>query len=100
MSVANVIAAAVNRPIQWIHMPVPRDRPDDEYFQPLNKLKIEQATKLFLGLVHHTDGVEGTRSRVETAEKFISDFGISTECGMGRRPPQTIPELLRIHAEV
>jgi hypothetical protein len=25
---------------------------------------------------------------------------VATECGMGRRPSETIPELLRIHAEV
>jgi len=25
---------------------------------------------------------------------------VATECGLGRRPPETIPQLLRIHAEV
>ena len=29
-----------------------------------------------------------------------TDFSIATECGFGRRRPDTIPELLRIHAEV
>jgi len=27
-------------------------------------------------------------------------FGVATECGLGRRPPETIPDLLRIHSEV
>ena len=100
VAVANGISAAISRSVQWIHMPVPRDRSDDAYFEPLNALTLRPETQLFLGLVHHTDGVDGTRRRIATAEKFAPDFGISTECGMGRRPPETIPELLRIHAEV
>ena len=34
---------------------------------------------------------------MEVARGFISGFGVATECGWGRRPPSTIPELLRIH---
>ena len=63
-------------------------------------LKLAPETELCLGLVHHTDGVAGTRKRLATAEKYVEDFSIATECGFGRRPPETIPELLRIHAEV
>ena len=48
----------------------------------------------------HTDGAAGTRKRLAVAEKFVTDFSIGTECGFGRRPPGTIPELLRVHAEV
>ena len=38
--------------------------------------------------------------RIAAAEKVVPDFAIATECGFGRRRPDTIPELLRIHAEV
>ena len=100
VAVANGIAAGIGRSVQWLHMPVPRDRSDDAYFAPLNALTLSPETQLFLGLVHHTDGVEGTRRRIAAAEKVVPDFGIATECGMGRRPPETISELLRIHAEV
>ena len=100
VAVANRVSAAVSRNVQWIHLPVPRDRSDDAYFEALSELKIRPETELFLGLVHHTDGVDGTRARIATAEKFVTDFGISTECGMGRRPADTISELLRIHADV
>jgi hypothetical protein len=81
-------------------MPVPRDRTDEPYFEPLKKLKLRPETELCLGLVHYTDGVEGTRKRLATAEKFVRDFSIGTECGFGRRDHATIPELLRIHAQV
>ena len=48
--------------------------------------------------MHYTDGLAGTRKRMAAAEKFVGEFSIATECGFGRRPPETIPELLRIHA--
>ena len=44
-----------------------------------------------LGLVHYTDGVVGTRRRIATAGKYLDDFLIATECGFGRRPPETVP---------
>ena len=50
----------------------------------------------FLGLVHLTDGVDGARTSMEVAGKFVSDYGIATECGFGRRDPATIHELLAI----
>jgi methionine synthase II (cobalamin-independent) len=97
---ANRLAAQLKRPITQIHMPVPRNRVDDAYFRPLTKLKLPPQTRLCLGLVHYTDGVAGTRARIAAAEKYIRDFAIATECGFGRRDPRTIPELLRIHAEI
>jgi hypothetical protein len=80
-------------------MPVPRNRADDAYFGPLRKLALRPETQLCLGLVHHTDGLVGTRKRLDTARKYVKDFAIGTECGFGRRDPKTIPELLRIHAQ-
>jgi hypothetical protein len=44
--------------------------------------------------------VEGAKKRLATARKFAPNFAIATECGFGRRDPRTIPDLLRIHAEV
>jgi len=95
---ANRVARDIERPIQLIHMPVPRNRADDAYFEPLRRLELRPETELCLGLVHHTDGVEGTKRRLATARKYVADFSVATECGFGRRDPRTIPELLRIHA--
>lgn len=97
---ANKLAQQVRRSIQWIHMPVPRARNDDAYFAPLKDLRLRPETRLYLGLVHHTGGVAATQARIAAAEKVVTDFGIATECGLGRRDPATLPELLRIHAEV
>jgi hypothetical protein len=90
--------ALVKRPINLIHMPVPRGRSDDAYFAPLARLKPQPETQLALGLVHFTDGVDGTARRMAAARKYVRDFAVGTECGFGRRDPATIPELLRIHA--
>ena len=95
---ANAGVMAVRRPVDFVHMPVPRSRTDDVYFAPLSGLSICE-TKLFLGLVHHTDGLQGTLQRLAIAQKYASGFGIATECGFGRRSPETIPELMRIHRE-
>jgi hypothetical protein len=100
VDVANLLCAKIERPVDLIHMPVPRDRDDDGYFAPLARLRLQPGTELCLGLVHYTDGVVGTRRRLATAEKHVQNFSIATECGFGRRAPDTIPELLRIHAEV
>jgi hypothetical protein len=97
---ANALTEGIRRPIQLIHMPVPRGRSDDAYFAPLRNLQLKPQTQLCLGLVHYTDGVAGTRKRIAAAEKVVEHFSIGTECGFGRRKPETIPELLRIHAEV
>src|SRR5262249_5544198 len=97
---ASRVSRQIDRPIQLIHMPVPRDRSDDAYFAPLRRLTLRPETELCLGLVHYTDGVDGTLKRLATAMAHVDDFSIATECGFGRRDPRTIPGLLRIHAEV
>ena len=95
---ANAAVAESGRRVDWVHMPVPRDRSDDAYFMPLQDLSVGD-TQVFIGLVHHTDGLEGTRKRLTTAQKYLKNFGVATECGFGRREPDTLPELLRIHRE-
>ena len=94
---ANEAVDHAGRRIDWVHMPTPRDRKDDAYFQPLQNLN--NVTRLYLGLVHLTDGIEGTKTRIEVAKKYKTAFGISTECGFGRRQPETIPALLELHKE-
>ena len=97
VEVANALAERVPRSIDWFHMPVPIDRDDDAYAAPLAGLRRATNTRLYLGLVHDGDGVEGARRRVATASKYVEDFGISSECGLGRRTPAEIPDILRLH---
>jgi methionine synthase II (cobalamin-independent) len=100
VELANALSAQVNRRIAYIHMPVPIERSDEDYFKPLADLKLKPGTELFLGCVHAGDGAEGTRRRIEAAGKYVSDFGIATECGMGRcKTPDVVTQLLKVHAD-
>jgi hypothetical protein len=56
-------------------------------------------TKVFLGIVHHTDGVEEFRARRDLARKHLRDFGIASVCGYGRVEPELLPEILATHVE-
>ena len=100
VDIANELVKGTKREVNWIHMPVPRDRSDEAYFAPLRELRLPAATRLYLGLVHYTDGLEGARRRLEAAVQAAPEFGVATECGLGRRIGQDIPELLRLHAAV
>jgi len=100
VQIANALTTGIDRPLNWIHMPVPRGRDDEAYFEPLGDLRLRPETQLFLGLVHLSDGAAGARHRIQAALRFARDFGVATECGWGRRAPQTIPALIELHREV
>ena len=90
----NGITAGVRRQVDFLHIPVPKDRTDLAYFKPLNHFKGD--TRLYFGLLHHDDE-EGDLQRIEAAKNFITDFGVGTECGWGRTDPKRVPGLLASH---
>ena len=98
--VASGAITKAQKNISWIHMPVPRERDDLDYFTPLANFDLAESTDLYLGLVHHTDGKEATLRRIETAKRIVPRFGVATECGLGRRDLKSIPDLMRQHAEI
>ncbi len=97
---ANLLCDVARRPVDFIHMPVPRGRSDRAYFAPLAGLALHPDTTLYLGLVHHIDGEAGTRRRIQAAAEVVSSFGISAECGLGRRPRETLVALLEQHQRI
>jgi len=94
----NAIARGVRRPIGFLHIPVPVERDDEAYFAPLAALAPRPETRLYLGLIHDSDGIDGTLRRIAAAKRHVRAFGIATECGFGRRAPETMPALLALHA--
>ena len=96
----NQLVAAIKHPIAWVHMPVPREREDVAYFAPLKGLNLDLKTELYLGLLHRTDGLAGAKRRLAAAKQVVTDFGIATECGFGRRPPETVSDLIELHRGV
>jgi hypothetical protein len=101
VDVANALAARLIRPLGWVHFPVPIGRFDDAYYAPLRALTVAPETEVYAGVVHAADGAAGTRRRIEAAQRAMDrEFGIATECGLGRRDPKSVPSLLRLHAEL
>jgi hypothetical protein len=96
VEMANGIAERVTRPIQFFHMPVPKSRRDDGYFIPLERLKLDPGTELYLGLIHYDDAA-GDAARLEAARRHVRVDGVATECGMARGDPTRLPALLAAH---
>jgi hypothetical protein len=94
---SNEAKQRTGRRLDYVHMPVVR-QPDEAFFAPLDDLDVGD-TKVFLGLVHHTDGIGDFLRRRDLARKHLDSFGIGSVCGYGRVEPELLPEILRIHAQ-
>jgi hypothetical protein len=77
-------------------MPVPRERNDEAYFEPLAGLDFPQGTDLYLGLVHEGDDANNAHKLV-LARKFARVAGVAAECGLGRGDPARIDAVLAAH---
>lgn len=97
---ANWICADAGRSVDFLHMPVPKERDDDAYFEPLKDLALQEGTKLYLGLIHRTGGEDGNKARAATASRHVPTFGVAAECGFGRRNLATIPALMDLHTAI
>lgn len=98
---ANLFVEQTKRDLTWLHLPVPIERDDEAFFEPLAGLEIAPETELYLGLVHREDGAEGAERRIAAAKAHVTrDFGVATECGFGRAPEGTTVPLFEAHAAV
>lgn len=104
--VGMTIFERTTHPIKFYQCPVPPSAMDklDQYYEPLKKLlpKLkEHDTELYLGVVREDD-LEGTKARIETAKKVFPDidFGVATECGLGRVSPEQAESVMKISSEV
>ncbi len=96
VEIANGLLETIARPVQYIHMPVPKDRGDAAYFEPLASLALPQETALYLGLVHEGDA-EGNARKLAEARRHTAVSGVAAECGLGRGDPDTLAEVLEQH---
>jgi hypothetical protein len=98
-TIASAILEGVKRKVNWIHLPVPKERDDVGYFEPLKGLDFGD-TELYLGLLH-PDGEEATRKRIQAAKQSgLNNFGVATECGMGRTPREDLDSIFQIARDV
>ncbi|HEY7059902.1 MAG TPA: hypothetical protein VII06_00375 [Chloroflexota bacterium] len=83
---ANALSERITRPIAYVHLPIIPEH-DAADFAALKQLRLQPDTKLFLGLIHLSDGLEGARRRVAAArEAAVGDFGVGFFCGLGGPP--------------
>lgn len=97
VEIANGTIARLQRRLDFLHLPVPKDRADDAYFAPLAGLTLPAPAQLYLGLIHHDDHA-GDMARIAAAKHHWPSFGIATECGWGRTDPVRVPGLIAAHA--
>jgi hypothetical protein len=121
---ANAVSRRITRPIGYIHLPIIPEH-DAADFAPLRNLHLQPGTRLYLGLIHVSDGLEGARRRMTAARTVVTDFGVGFFCGLGAAPgrwptamagaggadspappkipratPDTIGEVLDLHRQV
>jgi methionine synthase II (cobalamin-independent) len=96
---ANAAVEHAAHDVAFFHMPMPIDRDDDAYFAPLRDLRTGSA-RIYLGLVHAHDGLEGAARWVASAPSALQDFGVATECGMGYVPEPELDSVPRLHRDI
>ena len=100
VDVANALSLSLSRSLDWLHLPVAGDRVDLRFFETLAQLALRPETRLYLGLLHPSDGELGARARIVAAQRFVHDFGVATDCGWARHRPQDVAPLIELHRAV
>src|SRR5215469_15392187 len=108
--VVNGVAAAAGRTLSLVSFTVPQDQRAESYFAPLAGLAAGPDTELNFGIVpyHPGDQAPGTtedQARLIDAALAGSpggsrEWGVCTECGMGRAGREEIPVLLDLHRQI
>ena len=106
----NAVIATTRRPVNWFSFTVPQGRSNEAYFAPLRDLQAGPETELYFALVPYypADQPPGTTAeQVRLIDASLAqssagarDWGICTECGMGRVAADDVPTLLDLHSEI
>ncbi|BBX01783.1 hypothetical protein BST36_06180 [Mycolicibacterium moriokaense] len=94
VTLANGLSRHVSRRIDAIQAATVAAWTKRAHWQPLSGLALEPDTEIYLGLLHAEDGAAGARARAALASEFLPEFGISTECGLGRHSEAQLEAVL------
>jgi len=110
VDLVNAVNASAPRPIAWASFTVPQARSDAGYFAPLRDLAAGAETELYFALVpyHPEDQPGGTTAEqvghidgaLAESSAGAREWGICTECGMGRVQAEDVTRLLDLHREI
>ena len=108
--VVNAVTEAAGRPVSFVSFTVPQYQREVSYFAPLAGLTAGPGTELNFALVPYhpaeqAAGTTGEQIRLIDAALAASpggrrDWGICTECGMGRVDRDDVPALLDLHRQI
>jgi hypothetical protein len=108
--VLNAVVAAAARPVSFVSFTVPQYQRDEGYFAPLAGLAVDPKTELNFALVpyHPAEQAAGTtEDQVRLIDAALAaspdggrDWGVCTECGMGRVDRADVPALLDLHYQI
>ena len=108
--VVNAVTAAAGRTVSFVSFTVPQYQRAESYFAPLAGLATGPDTELNFGIVPYhpgeqAPGTTGDQSRLIDAALAVGpggtrEWGVCTECGMGRAGREEIPVLLDLHRQI
>ena len=110
VDLVNAVTSATQRRLDFVSFTVPQDRDDSAYFEPLGGLSTGPDTELYFAVVpyHPADQAPGTTDRqIEHIDAALAgsaggarEWGLCTECGMGRVDAADVPGLLDLHSTI
>ncbi len=110
VQVANAVTSAASRPVNWFSFTVPQARRHSGYFAPLADLRTGPETELYFALVPYypaSQAADTTAQQVASIDTHLAkspagsrEWGICTECGMGRVQADDVPILLDLHRTI
>ena len=101
----NAVGERARRLVSWFSIIVPQAVRDPAYFGPLKHLRVEDVTEPYFALVpyHPAEQAAGTtEEQVRLIDERLGarEWGICTECGMGRVEREEVPAMLDCHREI
>jgi hypothetical protein len=110
VDLVNAIIAGTKRRLDFVSFTVPQDRDDRAYFEPASALTVGPDTELNFALVPYFPSRQApgtTERQVEHIDAALDaspgggrEWGICTECGMGRVDTNDVPALLDLHSKI
>lgn len=98
--IVNALTTRLNRKLDYFQFPVPADRDDDAYFEPLKKqweTFKEKGSYAYVGLMHPNDE-QGAKRVMVAAERALGStgWGVAAECGLGRETVEDAETIMEI----
>ena len=103
--VMNALTTHTRRFVDFFSITVPQQVHDEAFFAPLADLVVDDATELYFALVpyHPSEQADGTTAeQVRVIDHHLGgrEWGICTECGMGRVEREDVLPMLDAHREI